>query len=185
MMSKSQRLDRIVGISLVILGVVTILVFMGFRVGIEAQEIGCLPYTTTLVHLEKPSNFHRGDLIALVTHGEMGGNFDGKLLGKMIVAVPGDRVAITHDQLYVNGIKLLRPLDLLSQLFKDPGDYDRQFVVPPDHLFVIGTESRSYDSRYWGPVPTSEVVGHLYPLLPISSPSAHELAQQTLGARLL
>jgi type IV secretory pathway protease TraF len=37
--------------------------------------------------------------------------------------------------------------------------------VPPGALFVLGSHPQSFDSRYWGLVEPSEILGRVVPLL--------------------
>jgi type IV secretory pathway protease TraF len=41
----------------------------------------------------------------------------------------------------------------------------RSMVIPEGKHFVIGGTERSYDSRYWGLVDASWVVGRAYPVI--------------------
>ncbi len=34
-------------------------------------------------------------------------------------------------------------------------------AVPPDHIAVLGDHPVSEDSKHWGPIPASSIVGHL------------------------
>lgn len=164
-----------------ITGIVVIFVLLGYRIGVEAQSLACIPYNITIEHLRKPATLHRGDLVLIVMHGEIGHGFDNKPTGKMVAALPGDHVVIQHDQLYVNGVKLLRPMDLDAILYKKPGAFDREFTIKPGELLIVGTEPRSFDGRYWGPAKINEIVGTVSPL-PFAKPSLHDLAQKTLGS---
>lgn len=163
------------------IGSLVLFVLMGYRIGIEAQDRACLPYDVTIEHLVKPKTVSRGDFVLIVLHGEIGHGFDGKPTGKMVAAIPGDQVTIAHDQLYVNGVKLLRPMDSIGALYKKPGDFDRKFTIKPGEILLIGTEPHSFDGRYWGPAKISEIVGTFSPL-PFANPTSHELARQTLGS---
>jgi len=77
---------------------------------------------------------------------------------KTIAALPGQHVDIT-DHVLIDG----RPLPASSVrrrdgegrvLMSDPGG-----VVPPHHLFLHSPFASSYDSRYFGPVPDSGLLG--------------------------
>ncbi|KGA96118.1 signal peptidase I [Alkalihalobacillus alcalophilus ATCC 27647 = CGMCC 1.3604] len=93
----------------------------------------------------------------------------GKDYIKRIIGLPGDEIEYSSDVLYVNG----EPVDevFLEEL---KGRYEgerltnnftledvtNQFVVPEDHLFVLGDNRRhSKDSRDIGTVPYEEVIG--------------------------
>jgi signal peptidase I len=83
---------------------------------------------------------------------------------KRILAVPGETVEIRDSAVYVNGDLLLEdyiPSDFETQ----PGSYtrDRVITLGPDEYFAVG-DNRPYssDSRAWGPVSKSEIVGKAF-----------------------
>ena len=74
---------------------------------------------------------------------------------KRVVAIGGDRVAIAAHSITVNG--------KVTRLAGAPGPASaraRVETVPPGHVFLLGDNSRvSIDSRAFGAVPVSEIVG--------------------------
>lgn len=107
---------------------------------------------------------------------------------KRVIGVPGDRVRLINKQVYVNGelmkeayAHFTRPA---NDLFRDyfprldvaPGETPEwwlllrklidngQLIIPEGNYFVMGdNRDDSYDSRYWGFVPRSNIIGR--PLL--------------------
>ena len=106
---------------------------------------------------------------------------------KRVIGLPGDRVRIINQHVYVNGLPLSEPYVVHDPAYEDPfGDnfppINRYFVelglrpewaakilshvqsgelvVPPDNYFVMGdNRDRSWDSRYWGFVNRRAVMG--------------------------
>ena len=86
-------------------------------------------------------------------------------VGKYIQAISGDEVRFTSDGIIVNG-KLLenskpyamdgegRPMPVMLQ----------DMVLPKDELVLINNYAGSFDSRYYGPIPSRYVVGTLKPI---------------------
>ncbi len=78
---------------------------------------------------------------------------------KRVVAVAGDRVAVKDGKLYINGKAQDEPY------LKDAhinGTYPER-TVPPGRIFVMGdNRNNSGDSRVFGPVKISEVVGEAF-----------------------
>jgi len=96
----------------------------------------------------------RGDIV--VFHSPINANED---LVKRIVAIAGDRVAISGGKLYVNGVAQDEPY-LLEQDFS--GEMP-ETVIPAGQVFVMGdNRNNSGDSRLFGPIPTDTIIGSAF-----------------------
>lgn len=86
---------------------------------------------------------------------------------KRVVALPGQTIYVNDCRVYVNGEEEAQP-------YLPPGWQDatseycavwttnlpNPYRVPAGDYFVIGDNRKdSYDSRYWGPLPGSYIVG--------------------------
>lgn len=127
----------------------------------------------------------------------------GQYLIKRIVAIPGDRLRIVADQVWINGQQLREPwlapqsvgsaaalADFPTQTYTDPRVdlawwrsmqtlvHDGQLTIPPGDYFVLGdNRTHSLDSRYWGFVRRDQIVAS--PVLiyfSLRRPSSPELA---------
>ena len=81
---------------------------------------------------------------------------------KRIVAGPGDHVKIIGGHVVLNGKRQ-------KENFAEPcGDADgctfrTEVTIPPGHYFMMGdNRGSSDDSRFWGPVPTSWIIGQAF-----------------------
>ena len=73
---------------------------------------------------------------------------------KRIIGVPGDKVSIKNQQVFIN------EQAIEENYTAAPPDYNGQWVVPADSLFVLGdNRNQSSDSHSWGFVPMKLVVG--------------------------
>ena len=70
---------------------------------------------------------------------------------KKIVAKSGDHVQVVGLQMFINGqmVAKLRP-QALERLHKTEADFQRDFIVSPNSVIILGSYERSFDSRYWG-----------------------------------
>ena len=84
---------------------------------------------------------------------------------KRIIGLPGDTVLIQDQQVYVNDV-LLNETYIADVTNLMPGGYAQNGVpmlVPDKYLFVMGdNRPRSSDSREFGPVPISSVIGQVF-----------------------
>ncbi len=74
---------------------------------------------------------------------------------KRVIGLPGDRIAIDRGVVSLNGT----PLDEPYVAFRDARSFPA-VVVPPDAYYVLGdNRARSDDSRSWGFVAATDVIG--------------------------
>jgi signal peptidase I len=106
---------------------------------------------------------------------------------KRVIGLPGDRIRIVDQQVYVDGVRLIEPYVVHDPSADDPyadnfppsdagfpkwglrpewaqeimsSVHSGELLVPPDHFFVMGdNRDRSWDSRYWGFVDRQAIMG--------------------------
>jgi len=84
-------------------------------------------------------------------------NPDASDLVKRVIGLPGDVVEIHDGSVWINGKKLAEPY--LKEPM-DPRERSGPYFVPMNSYFVMGdNRNNSYDSRYWGFVPRSSIIG--------------------------
>ena len=84
---------------------------------------------------------------------------------KRVAALPGETVEIKNEILYTNGQRVQQPaLQNIKYPFRDYlGMEGKPYKVPENQIFVIGDNSaNSYDSRDFGSIPLSDVIGKAY-----------------------
>jgi signal peptidase I len=88
-------------------------------------------------------------------------------LVKRVIGLPGETLSLKKGYVYVNGKRLDEswlPSSVQGMTFPGPAgptyNLAKPYVVPANHYFVMGdNRSDSCDSRYWGPIPRSLIVG--------------------------
>lgn len=123
--------------------------------------------TSAPVPLIEPFELARGDLVVLNVSRERNG------LLKRVVAVSGDRVFIKEGLLFINGTPVYESYATYVDSYHREADRwplggQREIIVPPGMVFVLGdNRSEALDSRAWGPVALSGIVGKVLLRLPI------------------
>jgi signal peptidase I len=90
------------------------------------------------------------------------GGPDGDLV-KRVIALPGQTIYSSGDSIYVNGKLLAEPYlphyDPLGPPVPDASS-QHPYRVPPGEFYVMGdNRAISCDSRYWGPINGSTIIG--------------------------
>ncbi|MGP0032400.1 MAG: signal peptidase I [Acidimicrobiales bacterium] len=88
-------------------------------------------------------------------------------LVKRVIGLPGETISLSGGKVSINGRVLAEPwLPASAQDSTTPGpslapySLHRPFKVPAGDVFVMGDNRvDSCDSRYWGPIPESTIVG--------------------------
>jgi signal peptidase I len=72
-----------------------------------------------------------------------------------VIGLPGDRIELSPDRVVVNGQPLDEPYAKNQQRVSP-----EQVTVPPGTYFVLGDDRNNQrDSRWWGPLPASKLLG--------------------------
>lgn len=85
---------------------------------------------------------------------------------KQIAAVPGDHVTTTRRGVLVNGHLLPNTAPVADDPHGRPLPHYPfgTYTVPPDRVWLLSTYSpRSFDSRYFGPVPVTAIRAIVHP----------------------
>ena len=115
-------------------------------------------------------DLHRGDIVVFARppRDHCGGAADSDLV-KRIIALPGQTIYSAGNTVYVNGRPLAEPyLPRIDPLGPPIPDASRlhPFRVPAGDFYVLGDNRQiSCDSRFWGPIKGSSIVGRVVLLL--------------------
>ena len=140
------------------------------------------PKTRWMGPLAPYRNIRRGDIAVFLSPEQ-----PGLFLVKRIIGIPGDRIHLRRGVVYRNGERLSEPyvkhVSMDHDSYRDdfpaepPSPDNRvtnekwcdempahvqggEIVVPPNSYFAMGdNRDVSYDSRYWGFVPSVNVIG--------------------------
>ena len=110
------------------------------------------------------SGLHRGEIVVFGRPPLERSSYSD--LVKRIVGLPGDRISLVDGVVVVNGVRLDEPwLPTPAPLTEPspvlaPYSLRTPYVVPQGMYFVMGdNRTDSEDSRYFGPISSSSVVG--------------------------
>jgi signal peptidase I len=107
---------------------------------------------------------HEGDIVVF-SHPPLDhcGGAQGGDLVKRVIALPGQTIYSSGNDIYVNGRLLAEPYlphdDPLGPPIPDASS-QHPYRVPPGDFYVLGdNRAISCDSRYWGPITGSSIIG--------------------------
>jgi signal peptidase I len=153
-------------------------------------------------HLLPYEPVHRGDIIVFRYPMDISQNYVKRCMG-----VPGDHIRIVNKDVYLNGHKLNEPYAIHRTPYilpyrdnfpaqPDTQVYDRavqmlqsnvvngELVVPPDNYFAMGdNRDNSLDSRYWGFLSLSDIVGQPVLVYDSSEASTQGMLKRTIRWR--
>lgn len=134
-----------------------------YTIAFPEQETKCLPYSMFIIDTFDKTVV-RSKLFSFKNKGWKAGFKDGEwTVIKIAAGVPGDEINVGIESTVV-GEDVYGGLEdyVINKLDSKADDYIRQGTVPEDKYFALGTLTRTYDSRYWGYVDKSQIVGRAY-----------------------
>jgi signal peptidase I len=147
--------------------VLAVILYFGISFAVQAVHVEGLSMFATLdnndyliankidYRLHAPQ---RGDIIILRPPSD-----DSKDFIKRIIALPGERILISHGFVYINGHKLVEPYVPEAWTQLDSWGGADGMVVPPNAYFVMGdNRNRSQDSRIFGFIGRDRIDGRAW-----------------------
>ena len=102
----------------------------------------------------------RGDVIVFQAPSQNGDEFI-----KRIIALPGEKISIQKENIYLDG-ELLEENYLPNDVKTKPGSFLKdgsELIVPPDNYIVLGDNREfSSDSRAWGFITKNKITGRAW-----------------------
>lgn len=156
--------------------VLTVVIFLGiqafvaqpFRVEGASMEATVLPDQYVLIDKLTPhwAPYARGDIVVLTPPSQYP-DPDGIPFIKRVIGLPGDRIELRDGTVYVNDTALDEPYVFTEDGIRQPTDPTgggaSEWLVPDGDLFVMGDHRQeSADSRVFGPVEISQVIGRAW-----------------------
>lgn len=112
---------------------------------------------------------HRGDIIIFNLHPSQDSGGEERQLIKRVIGLPGEhitmdeegKITITNSD-HPHGFSPDQTMAYGAVIKPSPGDRKIDYTIPEGQIFVCGdNRNNSRDSRYFGPISTSDVVGKL------------------------
>lgn len=112
---------------------------------------------------------HRGDMVVFGRPPGERSSEDIKDLVKRVIGLPGETISSANGKVYIDGKPLKEPWLPRGTVTTNI----TSFTVPRNDYYVLGdNRTNSQDSRYFGPIPQSLIVGRvvmrIWPLSHIS-----------------
>jgi signal peptidase I len=158
------RTRTILGWAVFILAVV--LVSTGARAyAVQTYFVPTPSMTPTLVPGDRivvnklASTIHRGDIV--VFHDVPADQGGPSILVKRVIGLPGETISSVGNTVLIDGKPLPEPwLVPLTGICAEPSENIKTTKIAAGHYFMMGDcRGDSGDSRYWGTVPRSYIIG--------------------------
>lgn len=102
-----------------------------------------------------PKSFNRGDIVVAKDYK------DKILIIKRVVGLPGEKIDVVKDKVYINGKELYEPY--LDEKYKKEDDCIVNIRLEKDEYFLMGdNRSGSVDSRDLGPFKRDYIIGRCF-----------------------
>lgn len=120
--------------------------------------------------VDKSIDFKKGDIITFSTKNysdilNYSGSIKNVTFSKYVVGISGDYIRIENNKIYINNKKKGNIFKVDGLNNKLPQLKEKKYIVKVDEVFVLGTNDKSFDSRYYGCIKKSDVIYKLVPFI--------------------
>ncbi len=110
------------------------------------------------------NRLQRGDVVVLAPPGPTPGLPEGTWFIKRLAGMPDEEIVLEEGRLYADDLLLAElPASDSRRSGHSGGERRREWWNGPDEYFVLGDNpADSRDSRAFGPVPSSRIIGRVW-----------------------
>ncbi len=164
--ARGRRLTKRSVVGWVVFVVIVVLVSTGARAyAFESYFVPTPSMTPTLMPGDRimvdklASTIHRGDIV--VFHNVPADVGGPPTLVKRVIGLPGETISSVGGTVLIDGKPLSEPwLPTLTGFCTEQSEHIKSTRIGPDHYFMMGDcRGNSEDSRFFGTVPLSHIVG--------------------------
>jgi signal peptidase I len=152
-------------LTLIVFLVVQLFAAQPYQVQQGSMENTLMPNQYVLVDKLSPrfDPYHRGDIIVFNPPATWTHDPTGTPYIKRVIGIGGDTVNIQGGHVLVNGVQISEPYVFEGQPTQVTGSGSKSWTLAPTQLFVMGDHrQQSQDSRDFGPIDKSEVIGRAW-----------------------
>ena len=125
---------------------------------------------TGIYKVDKSTDFKRGDIVTFSTKRykdilDYPGSIKNITFSKYIAGISGNYIRIENNKIYVNNKEKGNIFKVDGLNNRLPQLKEKEYIVKEDEVFVLGTNDKSFDSRYYGCIKKSDVIYKLVPLI--------------------
>lgn len=138
-----------------------------FQIGFDFQEISSIPGQRLYVIDKWDQELIKGKRYAYWSKGLEPIFDDGSIMVKILVAEPGDKVEVDDNYQVLIDDKPTRYYGLAQaeRVGYEPEEFVGSASLAEDEFWFMGTHELSFDSRYYGAISSTQVIGRAYPIL--------------------
>lgn len=133
-----------------------------YRFGVDNQDITCLPGRHYLIDRYDRTPPEKGKIYAFYSKSIPPYYTENTIMVKILIGLPGDKVKIENDTVFINDEPVAKGLVHAKALGKSNRDFWGKGTLGPNQYWFIGTNPRSFDSRYWGSIGWERVLGRAH-----------------------
>lgn len=138
---------------------------MRYEVSVPRFKGSCIDVPWNIALIDRWNRrVHRDDLIVFKSRFMLTRK-DGLNVAKYIRAMPlDDAIVAKNGEVYVNNNLVGSSLYQARLYNREPSYFSREEILDFDKYWGLGTSIESVDSRYWGNLDESQIVGHFIPV---------------------
>lgn len=138
-----------------------------YQLVFDTQVERCIPEYSVYLVDRTETQFDKGHIYTFTARNMAPYFSDGQPIGKYLAGLAGDRVVQNEQGVFINDVRVADGhYAAAEKLGFAATHFHKTFVIPKGHYFFVGSRNapRSFDSRYYGLVSHSQLVGRANPL---------------------